>query len=276
MLYQKLLMGTKPYFIHLEHTVGFELHRHPDLELNYCLKGSYDIQINSQTYTMKEGNLAIIGSLIPHAYLPSSDVLSLTIEVGPVFLKEYFRKFTTGTFAPVYHFGKEYSDSHFVQELQSLLFEIADACQNRADHAELLFIGNLYKICDCILHAFLIDDASSPKHENDYLVIVNIEKALDFIHAHYTNDITVDDAATLTGYGKSNFCKHFKNITGDSFHHLLNRHRIETAQYLLCETTYSLSEIAPMVGFADAKILCRVFKSFTGITPGEYRKRANE
>jgi AraC-like DNA-binding protein len=81
----------------------------------------------------------------------------------------------------------------------------------------------------------------------------------------------VDDAANATGYGKSNFCKIFKLAYGESFHKILNRHRIENACYFLGETDFSVAEIAEKVGFIDIKTFYRVFKQVTGRTPCEFR-----
>ena len=39
--------------------------------------------------------------------------------------------------------------------------------------------------------------------------VANIDNALELVYYHYNEKVTVDDAARLTGYGKSNFCKIF-------------------------------------------------------------------
>ena len=102
--------------------------------------------------------------------------------------------------------------------------------------------------------------------------VSNIEKALEHLYANYNKEHPVEDVAALCGYSKTNFCKIFKNITGTTFHSFLNSYRIKIACDLLRETNLPLDDIAAQVGFSDAKTLCRIFKSDTGITPGEFRK----
>ena len=63
----------------------------------------------------------------------------------------------------------------------------------------------------------------------------------------------------------------FKHIVGETFHSALNRRRVENACCYLGETAIPVSDIAGLVGFADAKSFCRVFKSITGKSPGQYR-----
>ena len=88
------------------------------------------------------------------------------------------------------------------------------------------------------------------------------------------------DVESRSGNGcnieKGNFCKTFKQITGDTFHQFLNKYRVKMACVLLELTDYSVETIASEVGFADAKSLCRVFKSIKKMTTGQYRKEKRE
>ena len=93
------------------------------------------------------------------------------------------------------------------------------------------------------------------------------------IYYDYASPLTLDDAASATGYGKSNFCKIFKEITGDTFHNVLNRQRIQSACDLLKETNLPISDIAIQIGFGEPKTFCRIFRSITDMTPRDYRKK---
>ena len=66
-----------------------------------------------------------------------------------------------------------------------------------------------------------------------------------------------------------------RTVTGDTFHNVLNRKRVQNACDLLRETNMQISEIAAQVGFEETKSFCRVFKATVGSTPGQYRKSRN-
>ena len=103
--------------------------------------------------------------------------------------------------------------------------------------------------------------------------VKKIDQALETIYNRYFEPLNVEDISAFCGYSKSNFCKIFKNITGDTFHNTLNRHRIEVACMLLRETNDTVEKFAQETGFSDAKSFCRVFKKLMGKNAGEYRKR---
>ena len=270
MLYQKLLSGEKPYHIFIGEKIGcFEKHRHPEIELSYCIRGSYSIIVNNKKCELSEGDLAVIGSMTAHEYPENTgDCSVLVIEVGPVFLSGHFDLLARSTSEnPILKIDKNNN-----KELYSLLKEIIHLKNNNVDFSDLSIKGNLYKICASILRES--ESISSSEHKvNEIRSVANIEKALELIYENYKTPLTIEDVSELCGYSKSNFCKIFKRITGDTFHNVLNGYRIKMATDLLDTTDYSVEVIASEVGFADTKTLCRVFKSALGMTTGEYRKR---
>ena len=82
------------------------------------------------------------------------------------------------------------------------------------------------------------------------------------------------ESIAATGYGKSNFCKIFRAVTGETFHHALNRRRIAAARDLLRGTALPIATVAAEVGIPEAKTFSRVFYEVEGVTPREYRSRA--
>ena len=275
MLYQKLLVGADSYYFHVGRSHAFELHCHPEIELSYCYRGSYNIIADDREYTLSQGELFIVNPLVPHELgsRVTEDCLCLTIEVGPAFLGEQFEPFVSA--APTNNripLRKE-TENPLHGQLRTLLDETAALSIEKAPFYKLLVKGNLYKIS-----AYLLQMLSGVKPtETVSTSLADIEKigrAINMIHNRYSEPLDLDAACSLCGYSKSNFCKTFKAITGKSFHALLNRHRIDIACLRLKESTASIEEIALHSGFSDTKSFCRVFKKTLGQTAGEYRKAA--
>lgn len=274
MLYQKLLSGEKPYMVcgNSDSVNSFAEHRHPEAEFVYCRRGSLKVTIERTEYTVHAGQLAVIAPMAAHAYSNPADAgrETLVIEVGPALLHSFFEalRFLDDSM-PV----KTLDDgTDGIRRLRLLLDETLAEYSRQDDYAELLLEGSVQKICAYILREF----SGGAGHDRRFRDVANIEKALSLIHNRFAEPITVEDAAAVTGYGKSNFCKIFKNITGETFHGALNRRRVENACFYLRETAVTVTDIAPLTGFSDAKTLCRVFKAVTGMSPGQYRAAGRE
>lgn len=220
---------------------------------------------------MKAGDLAIVGSMVSHM-IPenaSCDCLALTVEAGPALLTEYFDPLSKTVFHdPIFHLNEPQAKN---RPLALLLEEIADLRRNQTDFSELIIKGDLCKVFGYVLTHFTAERIG--EHDRKALRDVSkIEQALDLIYTKYAEPLTVEYVAEKTGYGKSNFCKIFKQITGTTFHAALNQRRLENACQLLRNTVLPIESIAQQVGFADAKSFCRVFKTAYGTTAGAYRK----
>ncbi|MBQ6824575.1 MAG: helix-turn-helix transcriptional regulator, partial [Clostridia bacterium] len=156
-------------------------------------------------------------------------------------------------------------------ELEALLRETAALHRSEEVFCELSIKGNVYKICALLLQMLNLTEVENTQNKKR-TDLKKIDQALEQIYNYYNEPLTVEEVSAFCGYGKSNFCKIFKSITGNTFHYTLNQHRVEVACMLLKESDQTVEEIARDTGFADAKSFCRVFKQFMNQSAGAYRK----
>lgn len=267
MIYQNPLKGIHPYVAKYSMGKnGFPSHKHHEIEVIYCLNGYRDIDINGVTCRVNPGEAIVIGSAVPHLYHKCfDDSLSILIEIGPVFLQEKFHHISDLSFS-----FKKFTPNNGADDILSCIQNFKNLFDDEDTLTHLLIVGKLYELFVLLVRNLSKDEQNGESEEHDELS--KIDKALSMVHERYNDQLTIDDAASACGYGKSNFCRVFKNVMGVSFHQYLNNYRVENAKYLLVETTMPLERISVMVGFQDAKVFCRVFKSFTNKTPGRYRK----
>ena len=264
MIYQQVVNGKIPYVLESINICNIPLHFHVELEITYCIRGEYRVMQNGRSFDVREGDIVIIGSNITHECLVSSPTKILLLEIGPMFLKSHFQSVSEISFEnPVIRRG----ESPFYDELMSRISEILAVRKRNTVTSDLVISGDLYKLCATILRHN--PNSSSVVRKKSTM---QMEKALELIYYHYAEDLSIEKAATVTGYGKSVFCKNFKKFTGMSFHAFLNNYRISTACYLLLETDTTVDAVASMVGFKDAKSFSRVFKEITSFPPSKYRK----
>lgn len=270
MFYQRILTVSSPYAAWIrDASTSYPEHRHADIELHYCTEGSFRITLDKREHTVHKGELLLIPPMVSHE-LPSqeeSDGRVLTAVLGFSFLREDFAAFSAPRNSyPILSSASCAADGG---ELFALLEETADACWRREPAVELLIRGNLYKI-----FYYLSSYPTLPQERGRTrsAPLKNIDRALDLIHREYRSPLSVEKAAAVTGYSISNFCKVFREITGDTFHNALNKYRTEIAAELLVESELSVSEISETVGFSEQKTFCRVFKALKGLSPSTFRR----
>lgn len=111
------------------------------------------------------------------------------------------------------------------------------------------------------------DGATTPPH-----VTRPVFRAIDYLHAHLPEGLTVERLAAASGISGSHLAHLFRAETGMTVRAYLTRVRIEVAKDLLSTTNEKLASIAARVGFFDASHLVRVFRKVTGTSPNTYRR----
>jgi YesN/AraC family two-component response regulator len=104
--------------------------------------------------------------------------------------------------------------------------------------------------------------------------VSTLEQVLQYIHQHYTEKVSLQDAADHAGLSHTYLSKIFNEEMGCSFTYYLNQNRVDHAKTLLRSSRHTLVYIAGAVGFDDQSYFSKIFKQHTGITPGKYRERA--
>lgn len=99
-----------------------------------------------------------------------------------------------------------------------------------------------------------------------------VQQALDYISAHYTDPISLQDVARATGLSTSRTAHLIKEKTGKSVLQHVHHMRISRARELLEVTDLNCTEIAYEVGFEDQSYFTKKFRLFLDITPHRYRK----
>lgn len=272
MLYQKMLIGNKPYLVSVSRTGAFEVHRHPEIEISFCLDGEYELICEHKRYCLSAGDLVVVPPMCSHE-IPGNDheCKKLTIELGSAILGECFDFFSKLNASAVFFKNADFQTSEQHRELVHLMRETAALHQSNLFFRELSIKGNLYKISSLLLQILNFSEPEGTRNKK-MTDIKKVDQALEKIYNSYYEPLTVEEVSAFCGYNKSNFCKIFKSITGSTFHHILNRHRVEVACMLLRESDRTVEEIARETGFADSKSFCRVFKKITGQNAGAYRK----
>ncbi len=99
-----------------------------------------------------------------------------------------------------------------------------------------------------------------------------IKNALEYIREHFREKIYIRDLSGLGGLNDQYFIRFFKSVMGLPPLDYINRYRILRAAEQLARTDRRIYDIAEDCGFHNIGNFIKVFRSFMGTTPREYRK----
>lgn len=100
-----------------------------------------------------------------------------------------------------------------------------------------------------------------------------IYKAIEYLRRNCRGRVTLEDTARHVGLSPSYFSRVFKEAVGESFNSYLGALRISRSRDMLLNTDASIAEICDRCGFDDQSYFTKVFRKYTGVTPGRFRAR---
>jgi AraC-like DNA-binding protein/mannose-6-phosphate isomerase-like protein (cupin superfamily) len=254
----------------------FPNHWHKHIELLLFESGQALIECNSIPYTLKAGDFVFVNSNDLHSGVAlSDDVVYFAIIFDPALLKSESldaveTKFITPIIQNLILF---HNKIELNSELKSCLHRIISELEQHQFGYELSVKSLLYQA----LTLFIRHHVAEVLTLNDYKTrIKNLERftpILQYIEAQYNKELSVEQLAAQTGLSRFHFSRMFKELTGRTLTEYINGVRIRRAEYLLCNTPMTVSEVALATGFHDIYYFSRMFKKAKNVPPSRMQQK---
>jgi AraC family transcriptional regulator len=101
-----------------------------------------------------------------------------------------------------------------------------------------------------------------------------LARVLDYIDARLPQEIRLGDLAQVAALSPTHFATAFRQSTGYSPHRWVMKRRTERAAELLRGTSFSVTEIASVCGFASSAHFATSFRNSMGTSPSRWRRAA--
>ena len=98
-----------------------------------------------------------------------------------------------------------------------------------------------------------------------------VNRAIDYIHGHYTENISADQLALEADLSKQLLQSLMQVMTGLTVHHYVLKVRVDRATDDLSDFRKPIKNVAATHGFSSHSHFSSWFKKETGLTPNEYR-----
>ena len=100
-------------------------------------------------------------------------------------------------------------------------------------------------------------------------VVKNIKSYID---EHYKEELSLNIFSDMTKFAPTYISAMFKKVEGEGIREYIKTVRMKKAAELLVTTDKSINYIAIEIGYENARSFQRLFKSYFGTSPSEYRK----
>lgn len=250
----------------------YPMHWHSPIEIVMPVRQDYRVEYADTSITLHEGDILIVCPGVLHRYYACegeryiiqaqvSSVLNLREVDSILSIIQPALLITPALFPDVYgrihdlvlSIEMEYKkgETFFEASIYAMLVEL------------FVLIGRNHTQA---AQRFATDDLRQKKYVEKFMAVCS------YIDEHCTEEITLDDAASYSGFSKYHFTRLFKQFTGSTFYKYLNQKRITRAERSLSDMSLSVTDVAMSSGFSSMSAFIRMFKIMKGCTPSEFRR----
>jgi len=252
-------------------------HFHPEHELLYVIEGSGTSFVADSIEVFQSGDLALIGSNLPHfwrsdeKYLNSGRNLKIkyiVIQFPNDFLKNEIENY------PEYHLIGELLERasqgiRFSPDFTKIISRNIIKISTISGFERIILLQELlHSLAKTNEYKLLAGELYH--YENHNFTNFRLTKVIQFLNTNYQRKIELETVAGIANLHPAAFCRFFKEKTGKSLSEYVNDMRISFACRLIIEGKLSVSQISYESGFNNLSNFNRTFKKHTGFTPTNY------
>ena len=260
------------------------LHKHVEFEIMLFTQGSGKQFVGEGVSDYKAGDMALIGSNVPHLHLCHTK-LDATSASNPEekasageaiqFRPDIFPGQMEGI--PDYHlihdllqksqYGIRFYDEGLFDEMLEMVREFDSSGYTSRI---VCLLRMLEKLHDC-QHFRLLSDTAYNQANLIPDVKEPVNKVYAYLYNHFKEKVTLGEIAEFVNQNPAALCRYFKQRTDRSIFQCLAEIRIEHACKLLTYSKMNVSQIAYESGYNSVTHFVAQFEKITKRTPSEYR-----
>lgn len=251
-------------------------HWHSEVEFAVVQEGTVVALAGSHRYVLPAGTGLFINSQVIHRFETAGHAFAPNIVFSPTLLADkeslLYRKYIQPVLSSSVDCQILCAEIPWQQEILKLLLEVHSE-QETASPCELRTVQLLLAIWQT-LYSHIPKPPGTTRFDSGIRSQAQLQIMLQYIHDHYTHQVTLEEIASTVSLSKSSVLHLFQQQLHTSPIRYLIDYRLKRAAKLLVTTENSISLIAQSSGFDSAGYFCRKFRELFGQTPAQYRKNA--
>ncbi|MGL5296693.1 MAG: helix-turn-helix domain-containing protein [Culicoidibacterales bacterium] len=260
--------------------VSLYTHWHDSIEVVACIKGTFEMTIEHETFLVHAGEYVIVNQAALHAACSYQEQESVhhALIFDLKLLHSFLYDATQSQFLdPILNkellFPKKIDRSTpWGARCCTEFDEIFQQYDSKKFGWELCVKANMLKVISLlVLEQQFLTTTITTRITSEKTQM--IKSCIDYLQQHYQEKIALTQLAQLINVSPEYFCRFFKTHTGMTAIAYLHEIRIEAATQLLLHSDLSMLAISLQVGFDDPSYFTKKFRQRKGVTPAQFRKQ---
>lgn len=260
------------------------LHKHAEYEIMLFTHGSGKQFVGEGALDYKKGDIAIIGSNVPHLHLCNTKLhpeisveasSGIALQFHPTIFPESLSQLPD--YRPIYEllqksqYGIRFYSTGLYEELSQLFLNL----DNTEYTARLIYLFQILEsLCKCrksiSISKIAYNKSNILEDDNE-----PVNRVYTYLFNHFKEKISLNEIANYIGQNPSSLCRYFKKRTDKSIFQCLAEIRIGHACKLLAHSNMNIAQIAYESGYNQVSFFIEQFEKIIKQTPSEYRIRVN-
>ena len=252
-------------------TPSEEPNTHSEVEVLFVMEGAVNAQVEQKSTFLKADDILVVNSNKKHTLKSVDNPLIMRLMIDYMMICEHFQGQDV-----LFWCSSPGSENERYQELRNMLKRLLKHYVESADFAHTFrFRADCYAILDHLTANFMVKTADIQGNEEGDRYEERLAQINNYINLNYDQPISMKDLSEKLYLSNGYLSRFFKKNYGMSFANYLTNVRVLHAVDELLYTDVPVTRIAYDCGFTSAALFNKVFKKIHGVTPTEFRKRAN-
>lgn len=240
---------------------------HSDIEIIYVLEGEIIFSIANDNITLYKDDIIVLSPGRPHYKKSNIDALICRIIISPDLFTDL-----SGDSSPTFWCNTAIIENEKDAGLRTLINKILRHHLVKGQQLDFIQMSQYYQLADYLSSHYLLSSEDNFSNQDIDYSGEYTHKALLYIHANYTQPLTLLELAEHLHLTSSYLSRYLKKNLGVNFKDYLTKIRLSHAVNDLLYSNKSILRIAIDNGFANLAMFNKAFRTTHNTTPTKYKK----
>ena len=256
-------------FIH--DTPSDETASHSEVEILFIVEGNVEARVEQKVSRLQTNDLLVVNSNKKHMLKPEGSAIVMRLLIDYMMICDAFQGQKV-----IFWCDSSGSENERYQELRILLKRLLKHYVESDNYSSSFgYQADCYEILHQLTANFMVKAAQVQNGDEGDRYENRLNQINNYINSNYDQPISMKELSEKLYLSNGYLSRFFKKNYGMSFANYLTNVRILHAVDELLYTDIPVTRVAYDCGFTSAALFNKVFKKSYGMTPTEFRKRAN-